>query len=359
MWTYIVRRTLYNIPVFLAIIFVVMAALRVNDPVSAQLSKNPSPEEIALKRAEFGLDQPFIVQYTVFLRDLALIWKPIPEEGPIAVDQTESVEQGEVEPVKKKRSPWKRRQTRSWDQKLPVSEMIAKAIPPSMAVTIPTLVVTASIAICVGLVSAFNRGRGLDRSLMLIAVTGMSISVLVYIILGQYFGAAVPGNAVDWWPFNIAVDGSAGDGALFFFHPKNWIAYCMLPVMINVIVALGYDSRFYRAVMVEESQRDYIRTARAKGASVKRVMFVHMLKNAMIPIITRIMISLPFIITGSILIEVYFNIPGMGRTLINAITSKDFPVIQTFTALFTALFIFSNILTDVLYALVDPRVRLS
>jgi peptide/nickel transport system permease protein len=89
------------------------------------------------------------------------------------------------------------------------------------------------------------------------------------------------------------------------------------------------------------------------------VMFVHMLKNAMIPIITRIMISLPFIITGSILVEVYFGIPGMGRTLISAINAKDFPVIQTFTALFTALFIASNILTDVLYAMVDPRVRLS
>ena len=93
--------------------------------------------------------------------------------------------------------------------------------------------------------------------------------------------------------------------------------------------------------------------------STQRVMFVHMLKNAMIPIITRIMISLPFVITGSILIEVYFGIPGMGRTLINAINAKDFTVIQTFTALFAALFIASNILTDVLYALADPRVRLS
>jgi len=324
-WNYIVRRTLYNIPVFLAIILVVMAALRVSDPVSAQLGKNASEDQVRLLEEEMGLDKPFIVQYFNFLGELATIWQS---------------------------------DTRSWDQGLPVSEMIAEAVPPSMAVTIPTIAFSALISVCVGLVSAFNRGRGLDRSLMFIAVIGMSISVLVYIILGQYFGAFVPGQALEHWPFEISVDASAGGGPLFFFNPANWVAFCMLPVIINVIVALGYDTRFYRAVMVEESESDYIRTARAKGASRKRVMFVHMLKNAMIPIITRIMISLPFIITGSILIEVYFGIPGMGRTLINAINSKDFPVIQTFTALITALFIASNILTDVLYALVDPRVRL-
>lgn len=326
MLNYIIRRTLYNIPVFLAIIFVVMAALRVNDPVSAQLSKNPTEAEIALKRAEFGLDKPFVVQYKDFIFELATIW-----------DYDE----------------------RSWDQGIRVSEMIGKAVPPSMAITIPTLTMSALISICVGLVSAFNRGKTVDRTLMFLAVIGMSISVLVYIILGQYFGAFVPGQNIDGWPFQVTVDASAGESVFFFFNPKNWIAFCMLPVMINVIVSLGYDTRFYRAVMVEESAKDYIRTAKAKGASTRRVMFVHMLKNAMIPIITRIMISLPFIITGSILVEVYFGIPGMGRTLISAINSKDFPVIQTFTALFTALFIASNILTDVLYALVDPRVRLS
>ena len=325
MWTYIVRRTLYNIPVFLSIVFVVMLALRVNDPVSAQLGKNASQEQIQLLTEEYGLDQPFIEQYGRFMYKL------------VTLDFQE----------------------KSWDQGFPVGEMIINAIPPSMAVTIPTLTITATIAICVGLISAFFRGRTIDKTLMLIAVTGMSISVLVYIMIGQYWGAYLPSTRVDNWLFEISVDASVGSSHWFFFQPSNWVSYCMLPVMINVTVALGYDTRFYRAVMVEESQRDYIRTARAKGASTRRVMFVHMLKNAMIPIITRIMISLPFIITGSILIEVYFGIPGMGRTLIKAINAKDFPVIQTFTALFAALFIASNILTDVLYALADPRVRLS
>jgi peptide/nickel transport system permease protein len=325
-WTYILRRTLYNIPVFLAIILLVMAALRVTDPVSAHLGKNATEEQIRLKTESFGLDDPFPVQYVRFLGQLVTF-----DFG----------------------------NDRSWDQDLPVGKMILDAVPPSVAVMGPTLLITASIAIVVGLVSAFNRGRAPDKILMFVAVIGMSISVLVYIILGQYFGAYLPKQESSSWPFEVAVDASAAGGRGFFFVPSNWVAYCMLPVIINVIVALGYDTRFYRAVMVEETRKDYIRTARAKGASTFRVMFVHMLKNAMIPIITRIMISLPFVVTGSILVEVYFNIPGMGRTLINAINAKDFPVIQTFTALFAALFIASNILTDVLYALADPRVRLS
>lgn len=365
MWNYIIRRTLYNIPVFLAIILVVMAALRVTDPVSAALGKNATQKQIDLITEEYGLDQPFYVQYGVFLRDLALFWKPIPEDEQ-AGQEADGVTETDAAPVKAEKNPWERKVVRSWDQDRPVNQMILRAIPPSIAVMGPTLLVTASISIVVGLISAFNRGRTPDKLLMFVAVIGMSISVLVYIILGQYFGAYLPNSANSAWPLEVSVDASVASGGDsfmskygFFFIPSNWISFCLLPVMINVIVALGYDTRFYRAVMVEETQKDYIRTARAKGASNGRVMFIHMLKNAMIPIITRIMISLPFVVTGSILIEVFFGIPGMGRTLINAINSKDFPVIQTFTALFAALFIASNILTDVLYALADPRVRLS
>ena len=122
---------------------------------------------------------------------------------------------------------------------------------------------------------------------------------------------------------------------------------------------MGYDTRYYRAVMVEESQRDYITTALAKGATKRKVMFAHMLKNAMIPIVTRIAISLPFLIVGSILLEKFFGIPGMGRTLITAVQANDFPVVQSFTAIFAAVYIATIILTDILYAAFDPRVRLS
>ena len=325
MWAYIVRKLLYNIPVFLGIILVMMLALRVNDPVYADLSKNPSPEEIAIKRAEKGLDKPFVVQYALFLKDM------------VTLDFSQ----------------------KSWARDEAVGPLIKKAIPPSLSITVPALLITASISITVGLISSFYRGRLPDKILVFLAVLGMSISFLVYIIFGQYWGAYLPQEKWGIDLFAVSVDATIGDQWWYFLKPENWVRYCALPVLISVVVAMGYDTRFYRSVMVEESGRDYITTAVAKGATRKKVMFVHMLKNAMIPIITRVMITLPFLITGSILLEIFFGIPGMGRTLIEGIKDKDFPVIQAFTAIFAALFILSNILTDVLYAVVDPRVRLS
>lgn len=329
MWAYVLRRLLYNVPIYLGIILVVMAVLRVNDPVYAYLGKNATQEQYAELRNQMGLSDSFVVQYGKY------IWRI----GTLDFSE------------------------RSWEQKLPVGEMIRAAIPPSLLVTVPTLCLTAVISITIGLVSSYFRGRAVDRTLMLLAVVGMSISYLVYIILGQYFGAYWLGQehgirifAIEGYDAALSSPGhwirSPGEAA------AGWITYCALPVIIGVVVGIGYDTRFYRAVMVEEGTRDYITTAVAKGASRRKVMFVHMLKNAMIPVVTRVMITLPFLIEGSVLVEYYFNIPGMGRTLIQAIGAKDFPVIQAFTALLAFIFILSNILTDVLYALVDPRVRL-
>jgi peptide/nickel transport system permease protein len=316
MWAYVFRRIVYNIPVYLGIILLVMLALRIHDPIPGFLGKHADAEQYLTFAEKSGLDQPFYVQYAVFLKQIFTL-------------------DFDVE---------------SWDQPgLLVGDMIRDAIGPSLALTLPALVLTTLLSICVAMISAFNRGRLADRSLVFVAVLGMSISFLVYIILGQYFGAF---KLNQWLGRDLfAISGYESDIA-------SWPHYCLLPVLISVIVAMGYDTRFYRAVMVEETGRDYITTARAKGATKAKIMFVHMLKNAMIPIITRVVITLPFLITGSILLEMYFNIPGMGRTLIEAVDHKDFPVIQAFTAIFAALYIASNILTDVLYAMVDPRVRL-
>ena len=150
--------------------------------------------------------------------------------------------------------------------------------------------------------------RQAERSFL--AVLGMSVSFVVYIVLLQYFGAFKLNEDLGLDVF--AIQGYETD------HPGWWPYYCLLPVLISTIVAMGYDTRFYRTVMVEETTKDHIRTARAKGVPEYRVMFVHLLKNAMISIVTRIMITLPFLITGSILLEIYFNIPGMGKTLITA-----------------------------------------
>jgi peptide/nickel transport system permease protein len=317
MWVYIIRRLAYNLPVYLGIILLVMAALRVNDPIYGFLGKNASQDQYDKFAAKAGLDKSFAEQYVIFLGKVATL------------DFS----------------------TESWDQPgITVGQLLSTAVMPSLALTVPALLLTTLISICVGMISAYFRGRMTDKLLVFAAVLGMSVSFLVYIILGQYFGAYQLNRWLGWELFAIAG-----------YEPglANWPKYCLLPVLISVIVAMGYDTRFYRAAMVEETGKDYIVTARAKGAPRWKVMFVHMLKNALIPIITRVMITIPLLITGSILLEMYFNIPGMGRRLILAINAKDFPVVQAFTAVFAAVFIVTNILTDVLYALVDPRVRLS
>lgn len=326
MWGFIARKLIYNVPVYLGIILIVMLALRVQDPVLTQLGKNPTPADIEAKRADLGLDRPFVVQYLELLKNVVTF--NFEEE--------------------------------SWTQGgKSVGEMLKSSIPMSMAITVPTLGLSAIFGVCIALVAAYFRGRAVDKALMIVAVLGMSISYLVYIIFGQFFGAFLPRQTFggENWPFNIE-----GFGPLFFgddASPMNWVSYYMLPVIIGMIVSLGYDTRFYRAVMVEESSRDYITTALAKGAGKRKIIFVHMLKNAMIPIITRVMATLPFLITGAVLMEIYFRIPGMGFQLITALKALDFPVIQGFVAVLAAIFILTVIATDVLYALVDPRVRLS
>lgn len=316
MWAFTIRKLLYNIPVYLAIVLLVMILLRQRDPVLGLLGKNADAATVEAKRKELGLTRPLHVQYGDLLKSIFTF----------KFDKQSWAEPG-----------------------VTVGAKLAQAVPRSLALTLPALILTSVISIVVAMVSAFNRGGIIDKLLVFLAVLGMSVSFLVYIIFGQYFGAYRLSQYLGTPLFSIH---GYEPGVL------NWAYYMLLPVLISVIVSMGYDTRFYRAVMVEETQRDYITTARAKGASRMKVMFVHMLRNAMIPIVTRIMITLPFLVTGSILLENFFGIPGMGYVLLSAIRNDDFPVVETFTAVFAGLFILSIIATDILYALFDPRVRL-
>jgi len=231
-WTYIVRRTLYCIPVYLGILMLLMLILRVRDPVPAFMGKNASPEEIELKRKEVGLDKPFFVQYASFVGKLAVF--NFGEE--------------------------------SWQQKgRSVGEIVGGGLGPTLALTVPALALTTMISVSISLIAAWFRGRMVDRSLVFLAVLGMSVSFLVYIIVGQFLlGYAIRSDG--FAPFAISGYETIQQAGLWAYLTSKWPYYCLLPVMISVIVSMGYDTRFYRAVMVEESQRDYITTARAKAS---------------------------------------------------------------------------------------------
>ena len=166
----------------------------------------------------------------------------------------------------------------------------------------------------------------------------MSINYLIYIVAGQYILAFKQG--------------------LFPVWGYESIQHLVLPVCIGVVSGLGGNIRFYRTIMLDELYKDYVRTARAKGVAKTRILFVHVLKNAMIPIITNVVIAIPFLYTGNLLLENFFGIPGLGYLGINAILSSDVDVVRALVLIAALLFVFANLLTDICYAAVDPRVKL-
>lgn len=310
MWIYIVRRLFYGIPILWGVTLITFLLLDVfgGNPAIQFLGKAARPEDILALEREYGLDRGLFWRYLDYLGQIVTF-----DFG------------------------------RSWVTSEPVTTMIWRGMWPSLGFTLPALLITTFLAVCIGITAAFFRGTRVDRGLMVFAVLGMSVSFLVYIVVGQYLLAYV-------WPLFHIHGYQAG-------FPDS-VQYLALPIIIMVVVWLGYDTRFYRSVFAEEAVRDHVTTARAKGAGRARVMFVHVLKNALIPISTRFMISLPFMITGSILIESFFGIPGLGNTLLEALESADHPVVRAYTVMFSILFILTTIMNDIIYALVDPRVRL-
>jgi peptide/nickel transport system permease protein len=171
----------------------------------------------------------------------------------------------------------------------------------------------------------------------------MSIAMLVLIILGQ----TILAYQLKLFPISGWTRGA------------GQIRYLLLPWILWVAVSIGYDIRFFRTALLEEVHKDYVRTARAKGVSERDIMFKHVFKNAMIPILTYVVISIPFLLTGSILLERFFSIPGIGDLMVSSIFTYDLPVLKASVVVFTIFFVVFNLITDLLYAVVDPRVRLS
>ncbi|VGO22937.1 ABC transporter permease [Pontiella sulfatireligans] len=220
----------------------------------------------------------------------------------------------------------------------PVSKLLADGILPSLSLTIPIFFIGVVVSISLSLVCAFFRDTFIDRFLVMFSVALMSINYLVYIVAGQYILAYKHGMFPVWG-----------------YESARYLA---LPVLIGVVSGLGSNIRFYRTVMLDEMYKDYVRTAFAKGVSKPRVLFVHVLKNAMIPIITNVVIAIPFLYTGSLLLESFFGIPGLGYLGINAILSSDIDVVRALVLIGALLFVVSNLLTDICYAVADPRVKL-
>ena len=225
----------------------------------------------------------------------------------------------------------------------PVLAMIQRGAIPSLCITLPAFVVGLFLSLGASLLLVFVRDSLLDRWGAVLCVASMSIPITVYVIFGQWMAA----NLLSYFPaFGFNLEG---------LSTARFIA---LPVTIMVISGLGADVRMYRAIFLEEVRAEYIRTAQAKGASHARVMLVHMLKNGMISVITLVVAALPFLIMGTLVLESFFGIPGLGNLMTTAIQTSDFGVIQADVYLGSLLYLFGLLITDLCYAAVDPRIRL-
>ena len=233
---------------------------------------------------------------------------------------------------------------RSWATSEAVSNIFATRLPATLTVMIPILVLEIALAIPLALGVAYVRGTLTDRGIMVLTTVALSISFLVYIIVGQWlFGFYLGWFPVQGWSDSFLV---------------NLSKYAVLPIFLAVMVGLAPQLRLYRSFFLDEIGHDYVRTARAKGLSEHRIMLKHVLRNAMIPILTNVAVVLPGVFIGSFLIEVFFSIPGLGREVLLAVNRSDYPVIQAVTVYLAVLTMLINLLADVLYKVVDPRVVL-
>ncbi|MEE4294593.1 MAG: ABC transporter permease [Xanthomonadales bacterium] len=280
------------------------------DQTYSLIGKNASAEEIASVRHQLGYDQPFFARYFEYLREL------------VTLDLGTSNASGEA-----------------------VRSLLARTLPVSLALMIPGFVLGNLLGIALGLAAAQHRGRWPDRLITGFSVSGMSLSFLV-IIIGMQALLCTP-YGLDLFPVRgWRVDSFA-----------SYLQYATVPSLSLILVALGYNTRFYRAVFIEEYGRDHIRTARAFGASTTEILWKHVLRNSLVPVITRFMFSIPLVvISGSLLIESYFGIPGIGLATFEAITSGDQPVLKAVVGLTAVAFVLLQAVTDTLYRLVDPRV---
>lgn len=208
----------------------------------------------------------------------------------------------------------------------------------------PGFLLRGLLAIPIALAVAYYRGKLFDRAVMIVCVLAMSVSFLVYIIVGQYF------LAFEWGLFPV----QGWSDSLW----KNLVTYAPLPILLAVMVSLAPQTRLYRTFFLDEIKHDYVRTARAKGLSEGRILTRHVLRNAMIPILTNVALLLPGVFVGSFLLEIFFSIPGLGREIYLAVNRSDYPVIQAFTVYLAVLTMLINLTADVLYKFVDPRVQL-
>lgn len=313
MWKYIGRRLLEVVPTTFGILLLTFLLFNVvgGSPALSILGKNASAESVAEFNHRYGYDKPLVIgdgnvfdsQFFNFVKGLC--------RGDLGY----STELNE-----------------------PVADILKRGVGPSLSLTLPILAGGTFMALVFALLSAAYRGKFVDKTILVGSTVLMSVNYVVWVLAGQFF-LAFKGGLFPIWGY------------------ENWF-YLALPVVIGVVSGLGVDVRFFRTAILDEIYKSYVRTARAKGLSGTTILVKHVLRNSLIPIVTYISLAIPYLFTGSLLLESFFGIPGLGNVSLNAIHSADMAVVRAVVVLGALLYQTVNLATDLLYAWLDPRVRL-
>lgn len=303
MLKYALRRLWQTFPTTLGILLLAFVLFNVvgGSPAETLLGKNATAEAIAAFNAKWGYDRPLAVQFVRYLGDLC--------RGDLGF----SIEHQE-----------------------PVIDVLARGVGPSLSLTVPILVLGVLVGLALALVAASRRGRALDHAVLFGSTALMSVNYVVWVLAGQFFFAYKAG-LFPVWGYESAYN-------------------LVLPVFIGVVSSLGADVRFFRAAILDEIYRPYVLAVRAKGLPGRVILVRHVLRNALVPIVTYVSLSIPHLFTGSLLLESFFGIPGLGSVAINAIHSSDMAVVHAVVVIGALLYQFVNLATDLLYAALDPRV---
>src|SRR5262245_937767 len=312
MLTYVVRRLLATIPVMVVVALFVFSLLYLapGDPATIMAGDYPTPEDIERIRHTLGLDQPFLVRFGNWMWQI------------LHLDLGTSIFTG-----------------------LPVTTLIAQRLEPTLSLMVLTLLFAVSVAVPLGVLAASRAGSWVDRAIMAFSVFGFSVPVFVI----GYMMAYVFALQLRWLPVQGYAPLASG--------VVPWLSSLLLPALALSCVYVALIARITRATMLEVLQQDYIRTARAKGLAYRTILFVHALKNAAVPVITVIGLGVALLIGGAVVTESVFAIPGLGRLTIDAILHRDYPIIQGLVLFFSFIYVVVNLVVDLAYTAVDPRIR--
>lgn len=324
MWTFLVRRLLQSVIVLIGVTLISFISLQIGgDPTYLFVSENASTEEIQRAREILGFDKPLHIQY------LSYVWNVMQFDF-----------------------------GNSLSYRQPAMQVVLSALPATIELTVFSLVLAIAISIPMGIVSALHRGKPVDGGIMTVAMIGQSIpnfwmGIMMILFFGLY---------LRWFPISghvpFLVPLFAGDFSTAFGNLPRSLHYMIMPALAVGSYTLARNARLVRSSMLEVLQQDYVRTARSKGISETRVIVHHALRNAWLPVITMIGLEFGFLLGGVVVVETVFSYPGIGRLVFNAINQRDIPVVQASVIILALVFIALNLIVDLIYVRLDPRVKL-